>query len=1193
MKQETNLLHAVLALQMNFITREQLVECGALWASDRSESILKVFERKGYLTPDAKSALEALVKAQVKKSGGPEESFASLNLDEGVKGSLLLLPLDGEIRSSLMASAPAKDGAPSEPPSAPGRGGDRYKLKGEIGRGGIGRVVAATDTVLGREVAIKEMLEVSDPELVRRFMKEGEIAGRLSHPNVIPVHDIGVRDDPGRIPGGPGRRVPYFVMTRIEGRNLKEIIRAAERGRWESAECPVSSVEKLKQEARTEHSTPNAPHSPSGAITDPRREFSRPRLLRIFQDVCLAVASAHHHGVIHRDLKPANVMVGSFGEVYVVDWGLAKVLRARDSARPDSPDPPSPADGDARASAETGSPGSNTLDSTRTDTAVGLNVLRDSNQAGPAGRAPAGGLENGALREPTSITVEGYIIGTPSYMPPEQADGRVLDVDERSDVYSLGAMLYEILSCRPPFEGETGINVIAKVLSGSLTPPSARVSELRRAKETQVDWDYPIPVPQELDAIVLKAMAFRKPDRYPRVMDIFEDVQKYLEREKELEQRRSQARVLHQKALEARNSASSLIREIEGARIRLEKSNAGLQAFWPAHMKAECWRLEDDLKRLEDEALKAVESVEREFWRALTFEHDNEEVLRDFLDFCWEMFLAAEEKEDRKEIVHFRGIVETLDAQGRFTDRLVGDGTLAVSARQYRCRCLLEGRWVSPDELAGSVECGVSGVEKQKAPSEHSALDTLHSSCSGMTGYHPMSGRRLGGSEGARGRPDLEPREMLLLKAHGSSCRTAALEGADVWLFRFDERDRMLLPVMPRGISAGVECRVSSVEKKERGDDRRDQEPPGGEARRDSGVAADDRFPPGQTPEQLLNTLHSTLDALYDLGSPFRPTEGLYLGRTPVRHLKIPMGSYLLIVAKEGYSPVRVPVMIGRNAREEVSLTIFRDGEVPEGFVQVPAGRFVYQGDKANPTSVPKQVAETSDFFLAGFPVTCREYLEFLNALSADRPEEAARRVPRSAEKTGHYWPKDSDGKYAVPTVEWLATAGEKHRKGTRRLGESPVEWEEDWPVMGISWDDAMTYAAWFTQNRRVLASLPTEVMWEKSARGADRRLYPFGNQLDYSFMNAARSHEGKCRPCPVDSFPTDESPFGARGLCGNASDWCMDEVQNGALRLIRGGAWFVTGYLTKSTTRYAYPPASVEQNYGFRLCVLPSTCAG
>jgi formylglycine-generating enzyme required for sulfatase activity len=230
---------------------------------------------------------------------------------------------------------------------------------------------------------------------------------------------------------------------------------------------------------------------------------------------------------------------------------------------------------------------------------------------------------------------------------------------------------------------------------------------------------------------------------------------------------------------------------------------------------------------------------------------------------------------------------------------------------------------------------------------------------------------------------------------------------------------------------------------------------------------------------------------------------------------------------------------------------------------------------------------------MAKFPVTCTEYLDFLNAISAERPDEAARRVPRSAEKTGHYWPMNHDGKYVIPTEAWLATASEQHRKATRRLGESPVEWEDDWPVMGVSWDDAVSYAAWFTQTRRVLASLPGEVMWEKAARGADRRLHPFGNYLDYTFANAAWSHEGKSRPCPVDSFPTDESPCGVRGLCGNSSDWCIDQVDDGALRLLRGGAWFVTGYLTKSTTRYAFPPSSVEQNYGFRLCVLPSTAPG
>ncbi|MHC5081531.1 MAG: serine/threonine-protein kinase, partial [Planctomycetota bacterium] len=348
MAHESDLLYAVLALQMNFITKDQLVECGALWASDPGKSLLTIMDQKGVLTPEARTALDAMVKAQVKQSGDPGKSFIALKIEEAVRQSLLALPLGEDIRSTVLELKAKPAGDSVETVAIPQDREERYRPGAEIGKGGLGRVVAGRDTVLDREVAIKEMLPGSDPLLAKRFMREGEIAGRLSHPNVIPVHDIGVREE-------EGGKTPYFVMTRIVGRDLGEII------------CAVENNEGTA-----------------------RHDFSRPRLLRIFQDVCLAMAYAHHHGVVHRDLKPANVMVGHFGEVYVVDWGLAKVMGQKE-------DPLAP----------------------------GIPAVRmDDGEAGGEGKTVS----------PTpAYTMEGEVLGTPSYMSPEQADGRVEAIDERSD----------------------------------------------------------------------------------------------------------------------------------------------------------------------------------------------------------------------------------------------------------------------------------------------------------------------------------------------------------------------------------------------------------------------------------------------------------------------------------------------------------------------------------------------------------------------------------------------------------------------------------------------------------------------------------------------------------------------------------------------------------------------------------------
>ncbi|MHC4780096.1 MAG: serine/threonine-protein kinase, partial [Planctomycetota bacterium] len=309
MSAESDLLRVVLALQMGFVTKDQVVECGAVWAEDHSKPLTEVLADKGYLKPGAKSGLDVMVKAKMEEYGGdPAQSLAGSTIDPDLQKSLLALPIDDVAKGTLMelkASAPPSDAVGTIVLSQP-REESRYRLGAELGRGGLGRVMAAEDTILGRQVAVKEMLHgAGNSGLLRRFLREGEVAGRLLHPNIVPVFDVGVRED-------GSKKTPYFAMGRILGRDLKEILKAVEGGDEEAC-----------------------------------HDFSRPRLLRIFQDVCLAMAYAHHHGVIHRDLKPANVMVGRFGEVYVVDWGLAKMLGENEETpartREDCPESPASA----------------------------------------------------------------------------------------------------------------------------------------------------------------------------------------------------------------------------------------------------------------------------------------------------------------------------------------------------------------------------------------------------------------------------------------------------------------------------------------------------------------------------------------------------------------------------------------------------------------------------------------------------------------------------------------------------------------------------------------------------------------------------------------------------------------------------------------------------------------------------------
>ncbi|HVU03913.1 MAG TPA: serine/threonine-protein kinase [Polyangiaceae bacterium] len=282
--------------------------------------------------------------------------------------------------------------APALPETDQTRNG-RLSIEEEVGRGAMGFVLRATDGQLRRDLALKvapaPRNELSREQLAR-FIEEAQITAQLEHPNVVPVHDIGV-DPEGR---------PYFSMKLIRGQSLEAILEKRKAG-------------------------------DPGTLA----EFGLRRLLDVFLQACQAVEYAHARGVIHRDLKPANIMVGDFGEVLVMDWGVAKLL-----GRPDAPvSEPSIGDGSSPVPP-------------RPSYAPPPEVT--SIRAGKRGLA----------------TQLGTVLGTPAYMAPEQASGGA--VDERSDVYSLGVILYEILCGELPFDHEDPQVILSLQMTEPPMPPS-------------------------------------------------------------------------------------------------------------------------------------------------------------------------------------------------------------------------------------------------------------------------------------------------------------------------------------------------------------------------------------------------------------------------------------------------------------------------------------------------------------------------------------------------------------------------------------------------------------------------------------------------------------------------------------------------------------------------------------------------
>jgi hypothetical protein len=250
----------------------------------------------------------------------------------------------------------------------------RYRVDGELARGGIGVILRGRDPDLGRDIALKRLRaeHAGDPLMIRRLVEEAQIGGQLQHPGILPVHELGV----------DAELRPFFAMKLVRGRALSALLQ----------ERP-----------------------------DPSHD--RRRFLAIFEAVCQAVAYAHARGVIHRDLKPANVLVGSFGEVQVVDWGLAKVLARQGSGT------------DHRASG-TGSMAEAVVQTARSGSGA-------------------------------DASAAGSVLGTPAYIPPEQARGEIDRLDERADVFALGALLCEILTGRPPF-GPTRAGALRQSAEGQL-----------------------------------------------------------------------------------------------------------------------------------------------------------------------------------------------------------------------------------------------------------------------------------------------------------------------------------------------------------------------------------------------------------------------------------------------------------------------------------------------------------------------------------------------------------------------------------------------------------------------------------------------------------------------------------------------------------------------------------------------------
>ena len=342
---------------------------------------------------------------------------------------------DGSSIADLVSASPDRELTEGDPTAALPSGFERYRRRDRIGLGGMGEVISTHDLTVGRNVAMKVVRPGlgTKTDLKSRFLLEARVQGQLEHPSIVPVYDLGV-DPEGQL---------FFTMKQVRGQTLEQVL-----GRLS-----------IEDEATVER-------------------FTRRRLLADFSKLCMAVQFVHEHGVLHRDLKPANVMLGDYGEVYLLDWGLAK-LTAHDLA--------------------------------------GVSALDDDDKLRVSphvvGSAPA-------------KTEFGSLVGTPGYMAPEQVLKQE-DLDPRADVYGLGAILFEILTGQRLHKGKSTSELVESTLTGNERRPSVRAPHLE--------------IPPELETLVADATAPRREDRLATARELHGAIEGFLDGDRDVARRREAA----------------------------------------------------------------------------------------------------------------------------------------------------------------------------------------------------------------------------------------------------------------------------------------------------------------------------------------------------------------------------------------------------------------------------------------------------------------------------------------------------------------------------------------------------------------------------------------------------------------------------------------------------------------------------
>ncbi|RAL21730.1 hypothetical protein DL240_12820 [Lujinxingia litoralis] len=549
---EQDLRLGQLALARGTISLPHLLE-GVARVGATGESLGDCLSRLGFLSVEAvdqlRSDLEGIADENLQSILAQGETLILEDLyEQRLKHTLDLLECSGStLERPSGTQAPElspQRAAASERLTAE----ERYEFIDELGRGGMGQILRARDLLLDREIALKTLLPSSDADNApRRLQAEARLTGRLEHPSIVPVYDL----------GWLSHGEPYYTMRVVRERSLASILDEVRAGE--------------------DHG------------------YTLSQLVGIVRQVCLAIQYAHDAGVVHRDLKPENILIGGYGEVFVIDWGIAKIL--------DDQDP---------------------------------NFVS---------------LPRGAL------------VGTPQYMAPEQAHGLNDQVDARTDVYALGAILYEVLTLKPVFEARSVLSLLISIVQDAPLPPSSRAPGRD--------------IPRTIEEITLKALAKEPEARYPSAQTLADELNLYLDGVKERERHEEQARQLVERAGLARTHYQRVRHQLAQVIRDRDLSRRELPSWAPAREKARLWELEAEVDRLGVETEKHFGEVTRLLSQSLG--HAVLDEARDALaELYWERFLQAEAVGDHATATYFESLVRQHNS-GAFDQRLHGEARLHVT----------------------------------------------------------------------------------------------------------------------------------------------------------------------------------------------------------------------------------------------------------------------------------------------------------------------------------------------------------------------------------------------------------------------------------------------------------------------------------------------------------------------------------